>query len=383
MSKSFEVTLQKVVDHSYSIEIGEHLFASLVRDLQQGLIEGVSKYAIITDSTVEPLYGRPLLSLLRREGFQADLFSFPAGESSKTRETKALLEDQILSQAYGRDCCIIAVGGGAVTDLAGFLAGTFGRGVPSLNYATTLLAAADASVGGKTGVNTPVATNLIGVFHQPRKVYIDLAAWRTLPSREFRSGLAETIKHACMSDEEFFSYLEANMDRIITEEGELILDAGVCEHIALTNCRIKYEVVEQDEHESNLRQILNLGHTAGRALEALSGYRLLHGEAVAVGLVIQAKLGVKFGYMTEEQANRVVALLKKAGLPTELPEYISNRALVDKMYTDKKVRNGRIRFVFQDGIGRMKRFADGSYSVPVEESAVMKLLEELRVNPAT
>ncbi|WP_340021481.1 3-dehydroquinate synthase [Paenibacillus sp. FSL K6-1096] len=378
MSKSFEVTLQKVVDHSYSIEIGEHLFASLVRDLQQGLIEGVSKYAIITDSTVEPLYGRPLLELLRREGFQADLFSFPAGESSKTRETKALLEDQLLSHAYGRDCCIIAVGGGAVTDLAGFLAGTFGRGVPSLNYATTLLAAADASVGGKTGVNTPVATNLIGVFHQPRKVYIDLAAWRTLPAREFRSGLAETIKHACMSDEQFFSYLEANMDRIITADGELILDAGVCEHIALTNCRIKYEVVEQDEHESNLRQILNLGHTAGRALEALSGYRLLHGEAIAVGLVIQARLGAKYGYMTEEDADRVAALLKKAGLPTELPDYITNRALLDKMYTDKKVRSGRIRFVFQDGIGAMKRFADGSYSVPVEESEVMELLEELR-----
>lgn len=378
MSKSFEVTLQKVVDHSYSIEIGEHLFSSLIRDLRQGLIEGASKYAIITDSTVEPLYGRPLLELLRREGFQADLFSFPAGESSKTRETKALLEDQLLSQAYGRDCCIIAVGGGAVTDLAGFVAGTFGRGVPSLNYATTLLAAADASVGGKTGVNTPVATNLIGVFHQPSKVYIDLAAWRTLPAREFRSGLAETIKHACMSDEQFFSYLETNMDRIITEEGELILDAGVCEHIALTNCRIKYEVVQQDEHESNLRQILNLGHTAGRALEALSGYRLMHGEAIAVGLVIQAKLGVKFGYMTEEQADRVVTLLKKAGLPTEIPEDITNRALLDKMYTDKKVRSGRIRFVFQDGIGAMKRFEDGSYSVAVEESEVMELLEKLR-----
>ncbi|MFD2875232.1 3-dehydroquinate synthase family protein [Paenibacillus rhizoplanae] len=309
----------------------------MIRDLQQGLLTGISKYAIITDSTVEPLYGRPLLELLRHEGFQVELFSFPAGESSKTRETKAILEDQLLSHAYGRDCCIIAVGGWSGDGSGGlFLAGTFGRGVPSLNYATTLLAAADASVGGKTGVNTPVATNLIGVFHQPRKVYIDLAAWRTLPSREFRSGLAETIKHACLSDEQFFAYLEANMDRIVTEDGELILDAGVCEHIALTNCRIKYEVVEQDEHEHNLRQILNLGHTAGRALEALSGYRLLHGEAVAVGLVIQAKLGVKFGYMTEEEANRVVALLKKAGLPTELPEYISNRALVDKMYTDKK-----------------------------------------------
>nr|WP_082726850.1 hypothetical protein [Paenibacillus riograndensis] len=208
--------------------------------------------------------------------------------------------------------------------------------------------------------------------------FFSAAAWRTHPAREFRSGLAETIKHACMSDEQFFSYLEANMDRIITEEGELILDAGECEQLALTNCRIKYAVVEQDEHEHNLRQILNLGHTAGRALEALSGYQLLHGEAIAVGLVIQARLGAKYGYMTEEEADRVAALLKKAGLPTEIPDYITNRALLDKMYTDKKVRSGRIRFVFQDGIGAMKRFADGSYSVPVEESEVMELLEELR-----
>ncbi|MCE3198938.1 3-dehydroquinate synthase [Paenibacillus sonchi] len=377
MSRTFQVMLKKVVDDSYAIEIGELLFDSLIADLQQGLVPNVSKYAIITDSTVEPLYGRPLLERLRQNGFAAELFSFPAGEASKTRETKALLEDQLLSRAYGRDSCIIAVGGGAVTDLAGFLAGTFGRGVPSLNYATTLLAAADASVGGKTGVNTPVATNLIGLFHQPRKVYIDLAAWRTLPAREFRSGLAETIRHACLGDADFFSYLEENMGKVISDRGQLVLDAGVCEHIALANCRIKYEVVEQDERESNLRQILNLGHTAGRAIEALSGYTLLHGEAVAIGLVVQAKLGVKRGYMTEDQAERLIALLKKAGLPTEMPASIPNRQLVDKMYTDKKVRSGRIRFVFQDGIGAMKRFADGSYSIPVEEADILAALEEM------
>ncbi|AIQ67099.1 3-dehydroquinate synthase [Paenibacillus graminis] len=377
MSRTFQVVLKKVVDDSYAIEIGELLFDSLIADLQQGLVPNVSKYAIITDSTVEPLYGRPLLERLRQNGFAAELFSFPAGEASKTRETKALLEDQLLNRAYGRDSCIIAIGGGAVTDLAGFLAGTFGRGVPSLNYATTLLAAADASVGGKTGVNTPVATNLIGLFHQPRKVYIDLAAWRTLPAREFRSGLAETIRHACLGDADFFSYLEENMGKVISDRGQLVLDAGVCEHIALANCRIKYEVVEQDERESNLRQILNLGHTAGRALEALSGYRLLHGEAVAIGLVVQAKLGVKRGYMSEDQAERLIALLKKAGLPTEIPASISNRQLVDKMYTDKKVRSGRIRFVFQDGIGAMKCFADGSYSIPVEEADILAALEEM------
>ncbi|WP_042197640.1 3-dehydroquinate synthase [Paenibacillus camerounensis] len=378
MSQSFHVELKKVVDHSYTIEIGEMLFPSLIRDLQQGLVPGASKFAVITDSSVEPLYGRPLLELLLQNGFAAELFSFPSGEKSKTRETKARLEDELLSRSYGRDCCIIAVGGGAVTDLAGFLAGTFGRGVPSLNYATTLLGAADASVGGKTGVNTPVSTNLIGVFHQPRKVYIDLAAWRTLPVREFCSGLAETIKHACLADAEFFRYLEDNIGKVVSPDGELILDPETCEQIALHNCRIKYEVVQQDEHESNLRQILNLGHTAGRALEAVSGYELLHGEAVSVGLVIQARLGVKLGYMTDGEAERVVSLLQQAGLPAEIPASITNRMLVDKMYTDKKVRSGRIRFVFQDGIGAMKTFADGAYSVPVEEETIMALLEEIR-----
>lgn len=207
MSTNFRVGLQKVVDHSYDIEIGEGLFGALIEDLKHGIVENVSKFAIVTDSKVEALYGQALLEQLHQNDFQAELFSFPAGEKSKTRETKAQLEDRLLSRSYGRDCCILAIGGGAVTDLAGFLAGTFGRGVPSLNYATTLLAAADASIGGKTGVNTPVATNLIGVFHQPKKVYIDLATWKTLPVRELRSGLAETIKHACIADADFLSFL--------------------------------------------------------------------------------------------------------------------------------------------------------------------------------
>lgn len=378
MSVNFRVALKKVVDHSYDIEIGEALFGALIEDLKRGIVENVSKFAIITDSKVEALYGQALLDQLIQNDFHAELFSFPAGEKSKTRETKALLEDQLLSRSYGRDCCIIAIGGGAVTDLAGFLAGTFGRGVPSLNYATTLLAAADASIGGKTGVNTPVATNLIGVFHQPRKVYIDLATWRTLPVRELRSGLAETIKHACMADAGFFEYLEQNLEQVVSLEGELILNREVCERIALYNCEIKYGVVEKDELESNLRQILNLGHTAGRALEALSGYELLHGEAIAIGLAIQVQLAERLGYVTPNQTQRVIALLQKAGLPTEIPATITDRMLIDKMYTDKKVRKGRIRFVFQEAIGSMKRFEDGSYSTPVEEHILTELLDKIR-----
>lgn len=181
-----------------------------------------------------------------------------------------------------------------------------------------------------------------------------------------------------MADAGFFEYLEQNLEQVVSLEGELILNREVCERVALYNCEIKYGVVEKDELESNLRQILNLGHTAGRALEALSGYELLHGEAIAIGLAIQVQLAERLGYVTPNQTQRVIALLQKAGLPTEIPATITNRMLIDKMYTDKKVRKGRIRFVFQEGIGSMKRFEDGSYSTPVEEHVLTELLDKIR-----
>ncbi len=286
----FHVALKRVVDDSYDIEIGRDLFALLRSDLKKGLGPKANKYAILTDSTVKKLYADKLLENLKKDGLQVELFTFPAGEKSKTRETKALLEDQMLEKGFGRDSCVIALGGGVVTDLAGFLAGTFNRGIPYINFATTLLAAADASVGGKTAVDTPRATNLIGLFHQPLKVYIDVETWKTLPVREISSGLAETIKHACIADSDFFSYLEKNMDKVISPSGQPVLDPEVLEHIAHKNCEVKYNVVVKDEKEANLRQVLNLGHTAGRAIETLSGYSLLHGEALAIGLVVQVML---------------------------------------------------------------------------------------------
>lgn len=221
-------------------------------------------------------------------GYVANIISFPAGEKSKTRATKEYVEDTMLELGYRRDCCIIAVGGGVVTDLAGFVAGTFGRGVPFINYVTTLLAAADASVGGKTAVDTPLATNLIGIFNQPEKVYLDIATWKTLPKEQISSGLAETIKHACIADREFFHYISDNMDAIFA------VDETVCEHIAEMNCKIKCEVVMQDEWESGMREILNLGHTVGRAIETVSGYRLLHGQALAIGLMAEVKMAKKW-----------------------------------------------------------------------------------------
>jgi 3-dehydroquinate synthase len=371
----FRVPLKKKIDDSYDIEIGMDLFSRLTADLSSGLLGEVSKYALITDSNVEKLYAPDLEKQLTAAGFDAHLLSFTAGEASKTRETKARLEDRMIELRFGRDSAVIALGGGVVTDLAGFLAGTFGRGIPFINYATTLLAAADASVGGKTAVNTPAATNLIGLFHQPKKVYIDINTWKTLPVRELRCGLAETIKHACAADAAFFEYLEKQIDEILPVQGkEHILDEAVCSHIARKNCEIKYNVVRRDEKETNLRQILNLGHTIGRALEPLSGYALLHGEALAIGLALQTRLAAVFGYMTRAQAQRVVDLLVRTGLPVEIPHAITPEALIKKLYTDKKVRKNRIRFVFQKGIGSMMRFSGGSYSQPVSEEQIKAVL---------
>ena len=228
----FFCELKKTVDDSYDIEIGRSLSDTLISDIKNGLCGRIKKFAVVTDSIVEPLYAKEIYEKLISAGYSADMFVIPEGEKSKTRAMKEFVEDSMLEKGYRRDCCVIAVGGGVVSDLAGFVAGTFGRGVPFINYATTLLAAADASVGGKTAVDTPLATNLIGLFNQPEKVYLDIETWKTLPERQLSSGLAETIKHACLADGEMFDYLEKNIEKI------LVNDKDACEYIAEHNCAV-------------------------------------------------------------------------------------------------------------------------------------------------
>ena len=369
---SFQVELKKWVDDSYEIEIGFGLQQQFIKDIKNGLVGEIKKFAVITDSVVKDLYAEKIYQSLLEQGYTADLFVFEAGEKSKTRKTKENIEDAMLEKGYRRDCCIIAVGGGVVTDLAGFVAGTFGRGVPFINYATTLLAAADASVGGKTAVDTPLATNLIGIFNQPEKVYLDIATWKTLPKRQVSSGLAETIKHACIANKDFFEFLEENIDKI------LAIDKEACEHIAEENCRIKYKVVMKDEKESGLREILNLGHTVGRAIETVSDYQLLHGEALSIGMVAEVSLAKKLGYVTEEEKDRVIDLLEQAKLPVVIPEYIDREKLVKKLYTDKKVKNGQLRFVVQQGIGEIVEYQENNFAIPIEESVAREIIMEMK-----
>ena len=368
---TFRVSLKKTVDDSYDIETGYCLEEKLIQDLQSGIVGSIQKFALITDHIVKDLYAEKILHLLKQAGYRADLFVFEAGEKSKTRKTKEEIEDAMLAKGFRRDCCILAVGGGVVTDLAGFVAGTFGRGVPFINYATTLLAAADASVGGKTAVDTPLATNLIGLFNQPKKVYIDIAAWQTLPKRQVASGIAETIKHACLASSAFFDYLEQHISDIYS------FDQTVCEHIAQENCRIKYTVVMQDERESGLREVLNLGHTVGRAIETVSNYTLLHGEALSIGMAAQVRLACAFGHITANERDRVIRLFEKANLPVTIPAYIDREQLVKKLYTDKKVRNGSLRFVIQNGIGSIVEYTDGVFAIPVDEAVARKIIMDM------
>ena len=340
---NFHVALKKVVDDSYDVQIGCGLIDDMIQDIKEGLVGNKKKFAVITDSNVDEVYGRPVLEKILAAGYQGDLFVFAAGEKSKVRKTKEEIEDAMLAKGYRRDCCVIAVGGGVVTDLAGFLAGTFGRGVPVIHYATTLLAAADASIGGKTAVDTDLATNLIGLIYQPKKVYVDIDAWKTLPKRHLINGLAETIKHACLADYELFTYLEEHWQDILS------CDKEACTYISEHNCKVKYEVVMKDEKENNLREILN-------------------------GMTAQVLLGYRSGYLSKKECERVITLQQAVGLPVRIPEYIDREELVKKLYTDKKVRDGTLRFVFQKGIGDVMTFGEETYARCVSEEEIRAVL---------
>ncbi|MCD7837271.1 MAG: 3-dehydroquinate synthase [Lachnospiraceae bacterium] len=371
--KTIDVKIEKIINNSYEIEIGYNLFGKLVYDITQGLVTNVHKYAIVTDSNVAGLYGYNLLNLMIKQGLSVEMYTIPAGEKSKTRENKAELEDKMLEAGFRKDSCIIALGGGVVTDLAGFLAATYCRGIPVINYATSFLAAADASIGGKTAVDTPFATNMIGLIVQPRKVYIDLKTWETLGEDQIQNGLSETIKHACIADINFFDYLVANIDTVKERNRRDKMYLDILEYICQKNIEIKYNIVTQDEQEEGLRETLNLGHTVGRAIEAASGYEISHGNAVSLGMVAQILLGYNRGYVTDEQKNRVIEIYNKAGLPTALGGRAKIEKILDKMYADKKVRKGKIKFVFQKGIGDMMVFGE-QFSDTVDGTEIEEVL---------
>lgn len=302
------------------------------------------KTLVISNDTVAPLYLETLLDSLH--GLPVETLILDDGESSKTVANWTIIIDRLIEMKAGRDVCLIALGGGVIGDITGFAAATYMRGVPFLQVPTTLLAQVDASVGGKTAVNHPLGKNLIGAFHQPLAVLIDTDTLNTLPDREFRAGIAEVIKYGVIGDMEFFEWLESNTGQILAREPNLL--ATLIER----SVRNKARVVAEDELESGARALLNFGHTFGHALETVTGYsKFRHGEAVAIGMVIAARLSESRGLCPGGVASRISRLLTKLKLPTTLPDDVRSENLMQAMALDKKNLAGQTRLVLLQNLG--------------------------------
>ena len=334
-------------ERTYSIRVGDGLLERLGTESVRVGLGG--RCAVITDRNVGPKYAEAALTSLRDAGIDPQLITVPAGETAKQLRTVAACYDQLARHRLERRSFIVALGGGVVGDLAGFVAATYLRGIPFVQVPTTLLAQVDSSVGGKVGVNLPAGKNLVGAFHQPRLVLCDLDTLRTLPERELRAGLAEVIKYGIIYDLAFFRRLERDLDRLLARE------PGVLGAVVARCCAIKAEVVGQDETESGLRAILNFGHTIGHGLEAISQYgRYLHGEAISVGQVAAAELSARVLGLPTDDLARIHTLFARAGLPTTVRLGQAQRTrLFAAMRLDKKVSAGQVRFVLARRLGEV------------------------------
>lgn len=351
----------------YDILVGEGCLAEAGRLLEPVLRP--SKAIILTDDNVEPLYAERLIKSLKSVNIHCSkLVAVPHGEASKSFATIEKIANEILESGIDRSTVLIALGGGVVGDLAGFSASVLLRGIDFVQIPTTLLAQVDSSVGGKTGINTPMGKNLVGTFWQPKMVIIDTDTLKTLPRRELLAGYAEIVKYGLINDAGFFYWLEENA------QGLLAGDADLQKQAIAVSCRAKAGIVKQDEKETGgIRALLNLGHSFGHALEALAGYdgSLLHGEAVAIGMVMAFDFSVQQGLCPVEDALRVKKHLMTAGLPIAKPESANPVAMLDYMKHDKKAQNGQIKLVLARGIG--KAFSGAS----VDDADLLGFLKEL------
>lgn len=327
---------------------------------------GQSRVVMIADAGVHALLqgGR-----LGREPWVGAALLFPPGEQSKTREHWSRLTDALLADGYGRDSAIIAFGGGVAGDLAGFVAATYMRGVPYFQVPTSLLAMLDASVGGKTAVDTPQGKNLIGAFHPPVAVVADPRVLATLPDRDYRGGMAEAVKHGLIADPAYFAWMERETEALLRR------DEAALTRLVRGSVEIKAGVVGSDERESGQRAILNAGHTVAHALEQVSGYAIPHGEAVALGLVAECALAETLGIAAAGLTSRVSALLTSFGLPSRLAQPVATDRLMDAMAVDKKNRSGRVRFALPRALGTMD--SEDGWTREAPEPAIRHALEAI------
>lgn len=372
MTEAVRIDIQVPGRESYRLEIragGLEELGALCRERAPA-----HRYAVIADSLVARLFGDRALEAFG--GDEVRLLTFPAGEWNKSREEWTGLSDRLLAAGFGRDTTIVALGGGVTGDLAGFVAATYMRGVPVVHVPTTLLAMLDSSVGGKTGVDTEAGKNLIGAFHHPSAVLIDPETLSTLPKHQRVAGLAEAVKTAAILDRDLFTWIESRTDALAAGdiEATVPLVSRVVAH--------KAAVVEGDPEESGRRAILNFGHTVGHAIEALEGYTVLHGEAVAAGMRVEARLGEALGVTAPGTAARIAALLEACGLGREWEEERPAQDVRERMTLDKKARGSRVRCVLLSDIGAVARGGDDRWTFALDDDALGAPLE-MALRPAS
>ncbi|GBE03491.1 MAG TPA: 3-dehydroquinate synthase [Nitrospirae bacterium] len=336
-------------ERSYEIIIGSKTIQKLglrIKELRP------SKVAVISNETIFPLYKDALLDSLREYDIVPEVFLIPDGEEYKDSRWVNHLHGELLKARVDRSSVLIALGGGVVGDITGFVASTYMRGIRFVQVPTTLLAQVDSSVGGKTGVNHPLGKNMIGTFYQPSLVMIDIDTLKTLPQREFCAGMAEVIKYGVIADKNFFDFLVKNRDNIVSHGDSIV-------HIIKRSCEIKADVVSKDEREAGLRAILNFGHTVGHAVETVTEYKqYLHGEAVAIGMFAAAKLAVRAGMFDQEGVDVIREIIRLYDLPVDMPDDLAVDDIMSAMEIDKKVKAGRLSFILPDSIGRVKIVED-------------------------
>ncbi len=362
--KKIKVNLEKKLSNSYDICIGSGIIDRAALILAKN--NWASRYVVITDSNVAPLHADRLLTTLGAAGLKVDLIQFPAGESSKTIDTILKIVDQLLALGVDRKSGLIALGGGIVGDVTGFVASIYMRSLPYVQMATSLLAMVDASIGGKTGVDFGSGKNLLGTFYQPKAVFIDIDFIQTLPQKEFRTGLSEIIKYGIIDDAELFHLLEKEGARISPDNTDLM------ERLISRSDRIKKGIVEIDETEHGLRRILNFGHTLGHAIESESDYRVTHGEAVAIGMAAAARISEKMKYLSAAERIRIETIIEAAGLPVRVPAGLTLEGILSRIKLDKKKEGDKVPFVLIKKIG--VPFINGGVPAPM----IRETLEELR-----
>ncbi len=344
MSK-IQVSLKKSVDQSYEIFLKTDYLKRLIVDLKKN--KWGNKYALICDSKVRRLYGNELAEKLRKAGVKIEVFSFQEGERNKTLKTVERLIEAMSKNEFFRDDAIIALGGGVTGDVAGFVSSIYMRGIPYIQIPTTLLSMVDSSVGGKTGVDTSYGKNLIGTFTQPEKVYINVNFLKTLPKKQMLNGVGEAIKYGVIADKKVLGLLRRNKDKIMD------LNVKVLERLVSMCIKIKARIVEIDEKESEVRKILNYGHTFGHAIEKISRYKIQHGEAVAIGMCMINTIAVNKKWLKPKKAEKITSIIKMYGLPTKYEKLKSASKLLEATKLDKKMKDGKILYIVPYKIGRV------------------------------